>query len=116
MASGTENLIIEKGEDYSKIWYLKDSSRNTIDLTGYTARMQVRETYSSTSTVLDLTTENGGIVITALEGKIELVVANATTSAITANKGVYDLELIDASSKVSKLVRGTVRFPDEVTR
>lgn len=116
MAAGSKDLIIPKGETYRKTFLYQDTDRNAIDLTGYTARMQVRENYSSTTTVLDLTTENGGIEITALDGKVYLFVDDATTSAITVSSGVYDLELIDTMNYVTKFIRGSIRFPEEVTK
>ena len=105
-----------QGETYEKTFIYQDSSRTAINLTGYTARMQVRENHNSTSTILELTTENGGITITALDGQIDLLVADSVTSAVTVPRGVYDLELITADSKVKKFIRGTVRFPEEVTK
>lgn len=116
MAAGTADLIISKGETYRKTFQKQTKARVDIDLTGYTARMQVRETFSSTTTILDLTTENGGLTITPLEGKVSIFVTDTVTSAITQLRGVYDLELIDSSGYVEKFVRGSVKFPEEVTR
>jgi hypothetical protein len=116
MSAATIDLLIEKGATYEKIFYYKDNTRTPIDLTDYTARMQVRSTFRSTVVILDLTTENGGIVITPAEGKIVINITDTATSAIVGSKGVYDLELISGTSVITKLIRGTVKMPDEVTR
>jgi hypothetical protein len=102
-----------------KAWELVEKdTENPVDLTGYTARMQVREKLKATDTILDLTTENHGITITIDSEKTTLTVyADAeTTAGITVSKGVYDLELIDTSGDVYRLMEGTVTVSKEVTR
>lgn len=116
MSAATRDLVIDKGEYYEKSFTWQDSTRQPYDLTGWTARMQCRKTFKSTGTILDLTTENGGLEITALDGKITIIVDDTTTSAITESMGVYDLELIDTTSKPKKFIRGTIKFPEEVTK
>lgn len=116
MAAATRDLIIDKGDYYEKSFIWQDSNRQPYDLTGYTARMQCRKTYKNTTKILDLTTENGGLAITALEGKIEIIISDTITSAITDQMGVYDLELVDASGNPKKFIRGTIKFTEEVTR
>lgn len=116
MAAGKLDLVIEKGATFIKKIYYKDKNKNVIDLTGYTARMQIRERSSSANYIVELTTANGGIIITTSTGEIKLFISDTDTSAITANKGVYDLELIDGSGTVIKLLRGTVSFIEEITK
>lgn len=87
-----------------------------VDLTGYTARMQIRDTVNSTTVLEELTTENGGITITAATGKIELLLDATETAAIDWFEGVYDLELIAAGGEVDRIISGTVVVSDEVTR
>ena len=116
MTAATKDLIIDKGEYYEKTFIWQDSSRVVYNLTGYTARMQCRKTFKSTATILDLTTENGGLEITPLEGKITIIVPDTETALITENMGVYDLELVDTASKPKKFIRGTIKFTEEVTK
>lgn len=117
MAAGILHLTIEKGATYQKTLIWQDSTGTAIDLTGYTARMQIRENVKSDTTLVSLTSDpSGGITITELEGKIEIEIDADTTSAIIASYGVYDLEMIDAEDKVTRLVKGNVSFDDEVTR
>ena len=53
------DLIIYQGATFRKTFGWKSSS---LDLTGYTARMQIREKIKNSTVVADLTTENGGII------------------------------------------------------
>lgn len=117
MAAGKLDLIIEKGGKFTKHLEYKDKSKQAIDLTGYTARMQVRKNAQSSTTILDLTTENGGITITAVTGEIDLFVSGADTAAITdRGSAVYDMELVDGGGEPIKFLRGTVSLIEEITK
>ncbi len=115
MTAGAYDLIIEKGASFRKTIYLKDSDEVPVNLAGYTARMQIRRTYQSSDFYIELTTSNAGIVITPLEGKIALYISDTDTSAITEDKGSYDLELLDGTH-VTKLLRGSVSILEEITK
>lgn len=87
-----------------------------LDLTGYTARMQVRQSVGSEQILLELTTEDGGIAIDAATGTITLQVSATDSAAFTWRAGVYDLELIDTGGAVTRLASGAVTVCPEVTR
>ena len=113
------DFTIYQGASLKKEWELvAKGTEDPIDLTGYTARMQVRAKIKDTTPILDLTTENDGITITVGAEKTTLAIyANAaTTAAITASKGIYDLELIDTSGDVYRLMSGSITVSKEVTR
>lgn len=116
MSAGQLDLSIEKGATYRKVLIWKDSSKNIIDITGYTARMQIRSSVTAPSFLVELTTENSRITITGAEGKIELYISDTDTSALQGTQGVYDLELISTTNDVIKLLRGNVSMVDEVTK
>lgn len=99
--------------DNTLVW-TKDGS--AVQLDGYTARLQVRATLNSTATLLELTTENGGIVLTAATGEIQLVITAVATAAFTWTAGTYDLEMITSTGKVRRLLEGKVKVSKEVTR
>lgn len=84
------------------------------DLTGYTARMSIREDIDSASAVLSLTTENGGIALGGALGTISLLATEAQTAALTILTGVYDLELVYGST-VTRLLSGIIVVSQEVT-
>lgn len=114
MTPGKYNMICPQGTTFSKqLTYTIDSV--PVDLTTYTARMQVREKYTSTSAVVTITTENGGISLGGEDGTIDLFISNSATSAISAKDYVYDLELV-SSSNVYRLIEGKFIVTPEVTR
>lgn len=87
-----------------------------IDFTGCTARAQIRETVSSPTPLIDLTTENGGITIDVEKALITVVFEADATSAITAKKGVFDLEVVMSDGSVMYFPRADIVFENEVTK
>jgi hypothetical protein len=115
MTAGTYNIIIEQGATFARTLTWQADSAN-VNLTGYTARMMIRSTIDDSSTIVSLTTENGGITLGGAAGTIALLISATATAALTAGTAVYDLELISASSVVTRLLQGSVTIAREVTR
>ena len=86
------------------------------NLSGYTASLQIRSLPSSPIKVLDLTTSNGGITITANEGRVSVHATAAQTAAIDDGVYVYECEITSAGGIVKRLVQGQVVVSPEVTR
>ncbi len=86
-----------------------------IDLAGVTARMQLREKLESTTTILELTTENGGILVADADKTITILISATATAALTFSSAVYSLELIKAG-EVTPFITGTISLIKEVTR
>lgn len=85
-----------------------------MDLTGYTARLAVKDKIGGT-VLLSLTTENNGIVIDNAKKTITLTVEATATDDFTWTRGVYDLELISPAGVVTALITGRVSVTKEVT-
>jgi hypothetical protein len=85
-----------------------------VDLTGYTARMKVKQPDIEGTVVVELTTENGGITLNA-NGEILVTIAAAATELFDFEAGVYDLEIVSASGVVTRVVSGAVLLDREVT-
>lgn len=121
MIAGTYNIFCEQGTTFSRTLELKypDELDPTIyhpyDLSGFTARMQVRRTIESTSVMISLTTENNGVFIDDTEGRISIFISPEQTAALTSS-GVYDLEIISNDEVVSRVVQGAFTLSKEVTR
>jgi len=126
MLAGVYNITIEQGSTFGRLISLEQpdlaadptgATFEEYDLSGHTARMQIRRTVESTSTMLSLTTANGGIVINpgTPDNEIEIIISAANTATLTTD-GVYDLEIINSAGAVSKVIRGTITLIPEVTR
>lgn len=110
-------LNILQGATYRRRWTWKPGGV-PMDFAGCKARMQVREEIDSTEVLLELTTENGGIVLGALPGTIDLYIGAQQSASITWESGVFDLEIQYASGPddVDRLIAGSVSVSREVTR
>ncbi len=110
-------LTILQGATFRKRWTWKPGGV-PMDFTGCKARMQVRAEIGSTVVLLELTTENGGIVLGAEPGTIDLYISAIDTAVIAWESGVFDLEIQYAAGpdEVDRLIYGTVTVSREVTR
>jgi hypothetical protein len=109
-----EDLTIKKGATYKQNLVYKDNDDVIVDLTGVTARMQIRHTFKS-DVIHELTTENGGITITGAIGEIDLLILATVTDTFPAITGVYDLELI-LGTDVERALEGNIFITENTTR
>ena len=109
------NTTIDQGAD----WYLtvtyEDPNGTAINITNYTAALQVRSLPSDPTTVLSLST-GSGITITGATGTVEVHATAAQTGAIDEGNYYYDLEITAPTGVVTRLVQGQVVVSAEVTR
>lgn len=87
-----------------------------IDLTGYTARMQVRVAADEDSELLaTLDTATGTIVIHGDAGLVTATLIDTLTGLIPAGRWAYDLRLQPASGDGSYLIEGPFIMEGSVT-
>ena len=117
MSAGYHHFIIEQGATFGQTLTLKDSSDTLINLTGYTsAEMDLRETPESSSEVITLTTANNRITLGGSAGTVTLSISSADTANLTAGDGVFDLEVVDGSSRVFRILEGTYTIRRNISR
>lgn len=116
MPAASYDFQIEQGATLLKPIVWKDSNSAAVNLTGYTAKMQVRQSASSTDVLLEMSTSNGRISITPLTGTITLIFSASLTAAIDWSRGKYDLELTSGDGTVTRLIEGQISVSKEVTR
>jgi len=129
MAAGIYNFTIEQGSTVDFEIAYKDSNSDPIDLTGYQARMQIKNlpggptTYLTLSSSLDasgtglnLRGSSGTNPFTS--GTIGVYVAAVTSSLLDFNTAFYDLELVSGTGNtatVTRVIQGKVTLDKEVT-
>jgi hypothetical protein len=107
-------VTIEQGANWQLTATWKDSAGAAVNLTGYTARLKVKDKYGGTQ-LLSITSSDS-ITLGGAAGTITINVAAATTAALAAPaSGVYDLELVSGAGVVTRLLEGTVKIAPEVT-
>jgi len=111
------NFIIKKGSTWTKTIIYTDSNDVPVPLTGYTAKMDIKERLDSTTPILQLATGGSGIIITPAAGQIDIKILDAQTAGILINEGVYDLKISDTSSPPESefLLEGSITFKPSVT-
>lgn len=114
------NLVCDQGSTFTTSLEWQDGAGSPIDLTGYSARMQVRTEWAddegpATDPVLDLT-DADAITLGGALGTVVVTVDDAATEAIPYGRYVYDLELVDVDGVVTRLVQGRFTVRPEVTR
>jgi hypothetical protein len=96
-------------------WYTSAAKSATVDLSNYTALMDVRRKQSD-STALVALTSSSGITLGGSAGTIVITLTDVQTAAITPGFAVWDLELVNSAGSNLRLVEGTCSFTPSVTR
>jgi len=115
MQQNNYDFVLKQGSTFTKHITWENSSGNIADLTGATARMHLRRKIIDSEIALDLTTENGRIVLGGVAGTVDLYISAEDTAALSG-KYVYDLEIVYTTDNVWRLLQGTITIDPEVTR
>jgi hypothetical protein len=116
-----EKLLIEQGATFRKTFGYASATKPVvvpIDITGWTARMQMRKKITDTTPLLSLThvsTVDGQLLISGTAGTVQIYITDTATSALTGG-GVFDVELISTTTDVVRLIQGTYSVSPNVTR
>lgn len=125
-----QNFTIEQGTDHEHIFqivnrYIGDDGSQTdtvMDLSGYSAALQVRKSYSSTEAVDTLSTEAGDgtlEIYDATNGLIKAHFKHSRTCDYPARDLVYDLEISvgeDDEKMTYRPAKGVITVDPEVTK
>lgn len=117
MSAGKVNLLIEEKATFKRTFIWKDGNGRRVNLTGYTAKLQVRETKTSNTVLLELSTDTSAIQLGGAAGTIVVNMTPVETDSLypTWEKGFYDLVLTAPDGTKIRLVEGTIRVSVGVT-
>lgn len=107
------DFTIFQGATFDRTITWRDGNGQEVNLTGYTARLQVRDRVGG-EVLLDLSTGDG-ITLGGPAGTIALAISAVDTAALRFSQAVYDLELTSAGDEVTRLMQGKVLLSPEVT-
>jgi hypothetical protein len=113
MTAATYNITVEQNATFKRRFNCLDKIRMPMDLTGYAAHMQIRDTAGAV--ICDLSTENGKIVLGGLAGTIDLTIPLSETSLFTFTTAAYDLKLTEPDLTQDRVVQGVVSLSPGVT-
>jgi len=86
-----------------------------VPLTGYAARMQIREAVDSPTVIHEATTQNSQIILDNTNKTIQITLLANVTQAFTFSTAVYSLELYNGFN-VIPFIYGNLTLVQEVTR
>lgn len=104
--------VVDKGATLSQVFTMKNPDGTLMNLTGYTAKSQVR-TNPGAALVLEMSTSNGRITLGGALGTITVLVPAATMS-FDADLYQYDLELTSGTG-TTRVIQGSFEVRDEIT-
>lgn len=145
MPASKYDIKAEQGSTFRLHLHYKAANGNGIDLSGFGSRMQVRRSSKNTKILLFLSTGGvtgggttgdfsfgggvrgtGGIILNAsvtgqtgangTTGGIYLDIDNITMSGVPEGRHLYDLELINTTGDVQRLIEGFFEVTSEITR
>lgn len=107
---------VHQGSTFKKrlTWIVSDAP---VDLTGYTARMDIRESVDAPTATVAASTSNY-ITLGGDEGTIDINIPASVMEDVPPGRYVYDLELISGGSppEVTAIIAGQFIVDPEVTR
>ena len=132
MAAGNYSFTLAQGAPTDFELVYKDSCGNPVDLSGYTARMQLKDSIGGSSTYLtlwsSLQSDGTGLHLSGsggnnaskplTSGSIGIYISHATSSNLSFSSAFYDLEIGSGSGTgtvVTRVVQGKVNLSKEVT-
>lgn len=127
MLAGNYNMTCQQGSTFRRSIEIEqpdlaaDPTGNTFipfDLSGYSARMQVRRTIDSANFLLELSTQNGALTINpsgTAPNQIYINVSASVTASVNTS-GVYDIEIINPDGTITRVLQGVFNLSPEVTR
>jgi hypothetical protein len=117
------DICIFQGATFNQtlFWEVGDPP-TPVNLTSYSAKMQIRSSHKSKVVILELSSPSSGITLGTsgdyTTGAINLTIGSSTTAQLSVCDGakpVYDLEMTSGGI-VTRILQGNVIIAPEVTR
>jgi len=107
---------ITQGDQFDARLTVTDSN-GAMNLSGYAARGYVKNKYSDTGTLLDLspTVVSGSEGSLYASGYVDIALSGAQTQSLPITQGVFDVEIYK-NTYVQKIALGNVNISPEVTK
>lgn len=106
MTAAVANLLIEQKATFRKRLVYRDKSKRPVNLTGFGARMQIRD--AAGVLIVELSSDNDKIALGGAAGTIDLLLSATETSILTNIAMFYDLKLIAPNGDEIRLIQGKV--------
>lgn len=108
MSGNNYSFTIEQGVTFNRVITWKDEAGDPIDMTGMSARMEVR---SRDGLLLATPT----VTIEAVDGRVAVSLTDEETKALSFSTAVYDIEVSKDGQVIKRLLKGIVTLDPEST-
>jgi hypothetical protein len=105
MTPGRFNIKVYQGATFELAPQWKIDGKY-VNVSGYSANMIVRNSPTSPTSIVTLSSANGRILIGNTNGKFTLQLTATQTGALAAGQYVYDLEVTSPGGIVTRLLEG----------
>ena len=120
--AGIHNLLCDQGATFRKTLTMFQSDGTTVvDLTGYSARMKIKDEVGGTLIKSLTSSSGGGLTIggasgQTTNGEIDILISASDTASFSAPlDAVYDLEIESNTGVVDRVLQGKFIINPEVT-
>ena len=121
-SAGIHNLLCDQGATFRKtLTMLASDGTTAIDLTGFTARMKIKDEVGGTLIKSLSSSSGGGLTIggasgQTTNGEIDILISASDTASFSAPlDAVYDLEIESNTGVVDRVLQGKFIINPEVT-
>ena len=110
MPASNADLLVYQGDDYSATVTVRNADGSPADITGYTAKAQIRRA------IADEEPEVAVEIVTAVSSPQILLSIHHTQTSSLSGGYIWDLQLTTPANAVTTIMRGRVKLTSEVTR
>jgi hypothetical protein len=107
--------LVDQGATFRRTLTYLDANQTPIDLTGYTAKLQVRRAAEDPDPALVTLTSGAGLTL-GVDGTILIEFAPVQTAALDDGDAVFDMLLSAPDGTKTRLVSGRILVSPAVTR
>ena len=114
--AGQKNFEVDQNATFTfQVEYTQEDGVTPIDLTGASAKMQVRDTKGGSKLAVSLTSPSNGITIDGPNGTLNIIMTPTQTNKLFYPKSSYDVMVIDSNGNKIKLLEGFMTLSRSVT-
>lgn len=111
------DLYIVRGDTWTQDFVYESPADTPVDLSGYSARLQIRANrLASSPALLSVSSAGGEITLGGAAGTIDVEVDALVTAALDFDQARWDLELTSSGGIVTTLIEGNITLIKDVTR
>lgn len=114
MIPGNLPFTLRQGESFDQTIYFKNEDKTIFPLTGYTGKMDVRNTSGSAAVIR--ISSGDGITINGAAGSVRLEIDKAETATLKPGSYAYDLFLTDANGVSKPFLAGSFNITAGITQ